>query len=213
MMIAFILLGALTLVGGVITIAAKNAVHAALGLVGTLISVAGLFATLNASFLAATQVIVYAGAIMVLFLFVIMLLNANAPITGRDPIPFVRELAGLGGVVLAGSFVILAVSYKDPRPLGEATTALGGGSASVVGETLLTRFLLPFEAVSILLLVAIVGAVALVQRPVPQPDDVPDSEAELLAPPVGSAISRGGSQPAFQQQSLQRSNDEGEVRA
>lgn len=212
-MIAFILLGALTLVGGVITIAAKNAVHAALGLVGTLISVAGLFATLNASFLAATQVIVYAGAIMVLFLFVIMLLNANAPITGRDPIPFVRELAGLGGVVLAGSFVILAVSYKDPRPLAEATTALGGGSASVVGETLLTRFLLPFEAVSILLLVAIVGAVALVQRPVPQPDDVPDSEAELLAPPVGSAISRGGQQPAFQQQSLQHSNDEGEVRA
>ncbi|MDV6374469.1 NADH-quinone oxidoreductase subunit J family protein [Deinococcus arenicola] len=213
MMIAFILLGALTLVGGVITIAARNAVHASLGLVGTLISVAGLFATLNASFLAATQVIVYAGAIMVLFLFVIMLLNANAPITGRDPIPFVRELAGLGGVVLAGSFVILAVSYKDPLPLAAATTALGGGSASVIGETLLTRFLLPFEAVSILLLVAIVGAVALVQRPVAQPDNVPDSEAELLAPPVGSAISRGGQQPAFQQQSLQHKNDEGEVRA
>jgi NADH-quinone oxidoreductase subunit J len=193
MMIAFILLGALTLVGGVITIAARNAVHAALGLVGTLISVAGLFATLNASFLAATQVIVYAGAIMVLFLFVIMLLNANSPITGRDPIPFVRELAGLGGVVLAGSFTVLAFSYKDPRP--------------VAGETLLTRFLLPFEAVSILLLVAIVGAVALVNRPAPQPDNVPDSEAEPLAPQVGSA-SRGGPQPV-----LQRRNDEGEVRA
>jgi NADH-quinone oxidoreductase subunit J len=207
MMIAFILLGALTLVGGVITIAARNAVHAALGLVGTLISVAGLFATLNASFLAATQVIVYAGAIMVLFLFVIMLLNANSPITGRDPIPFVRELAGLGGVVLAGSFTVLAFSYKDPRPVADATAALGGGSASVVGETLLTRFLLPFEAVSILLLVAIVGAVALVNRPAPQPDNVPDSEAEPLAPQVGSA-SRGGPQPV-----LQRRNDEGEVRA
>lgn len=212
MMIAFILLGALTLVGGVITIAARNAVHAALGLVGTLISVAGLFATLNASFLAAVQVIVYAGAIMVLFLFVIMLLNANAPITGRDPIPFVRELAGLGGVVLAGSFAVLAFSYREPRPLAEATLALGGGSASVVGETLLTRFLLPFEAVSILLLVAIVGAVSLVNRPAPQPDDVPDSEAEPLPPPVVSG-SRGGPQPVLQQQSFQHRNDEGEVRA
>ncbi|KQR41080.1 NADH-quinone oxidoreductase subunit J [Deinococcus sp. Leaf326] len=175
MMLAFILLGALTLVGGVITIAARNAVHAALGLVGTLLCVAGLFATLNASFLAATQVIVYAGAVMVLFLFVIMLLGATQPIKGRDPVPFVRELAGIGGTLLAGAFVVLAFSYRDPRPLAESAAALRGGAAGAVGETLLTRFLLPFEAVSILLLVAIVGSVALVQRPAPQPDPVPDA--------------------------------------
>ena len=84
MMLAFILLGALAIGGGIITIAARNAVHAALGLVGTLLCVAGLFATLNASFLAATQVIVYAGAVMVLFLFVIMLLNANQPVTAMN---------------------------------------------------------------------------------------------------------------------------------
>ncbi len=210
MMFAFIVLGALALVGGVITIAARNAVHAALGLVGTLISVAGLFATLNASFLAAIQVIVYAGAIMVLFLFVIMLLNANTPISGRDPIPLVRELAGLGGVVLAGSFTVLAFSFRDPRPLAEGTAALGGGSALRVGETLLTRFLLPFEAVSILLLVAIVGAVALVQRPAAQPDDVPDTETETL-PTAQKMPARGGNGP---QPALQRLNDpEGEVRA
>lgn len=182
MILAFYLLGFLAIVGGIITIGAKNAVHAALGLVGTLLSVAGLFATMNASFLAATQVIVYAGAIMVLFLFVIMLLNANAPITAKDPIPFVRELAGIGGVILAGAFVVLAFTYKDPRPLADGAAALQGGSAQVVGQTLLTRFLLPFEAVSILLLVAIVGAVALVQRPAVQPDGLTDAESAGLQP-------------------------------
>lgn len=198
-MIAFMLLGALALVGAVITVAAKNAVHASLGLVGTLLSVAGLFASLSASFLAAVQVIVYAGAIMVLFLFVIMLLNANQPISGRDPVPFVRELAGIGGVILAGAFAILAFTYRDPRPLAQGVEALRGipglstpaeiaartpGSAGAVGEVLLTRFLLPFEAVSILLLVAIVGAVALVQRPVPQPDGMPDRERVVLPGPT-----------------------------
>ncbi|MDL2343963.1 NADH-quinone oxidoreductase subunit J [Deinococcus sp. MIMF12] len=179
-MIAFMLLGALALVGAVITITARNAVHAALGLVGTLLSVAGLFASLSASFLAAIQVIVYAGAILVLFLFVIMLLNANQPITGRDPVPFVRELAGIGGVILAGALAIIAFSYRDPRPLAEGAGALRGGTAVAVGETLLTRFLLPFEAVSILLLVAIVGSVALVKRPVPQPDGLTDAEGVAL---------------------------------
>lgn len=183
-MLAFIVLGALAIVGAVITIAARNAVHAALGLVSTLLMVAGLFATMNASFLAATQVIVYAGAIMVLFLFVIMLLNANAPITGKDPIPYVREIGGIGAVLLAGAFVVLAYSYKDPANLAERAAQLQGGTASAVGVTLLTKFLFPFEAVSILLLVAIVGAIALVQRPANEPDGLPDSEPEAATPSV-----------------------------
>ena len=206
MMLAFILLGALAIVGGVITIAAKNAVHASLGLVGTLLCVAGLFATLNASFLAATQVIVYAGAVMVLFLFVIMLLNANQPVTERDPVPYVRELAGIGGTLLAGAFVVLAFTFKDPRPLAEGSEALRGGSALVMGETLLTRFLLPFEAVSILLLVAIVGAVALVQRPAAQPDGVPDE----LEEPVGAPQEERRQVPRGAAPALM---NEGEVRA
>lgn len=190
-MIAFMLLAPLALIGAVVTITARNAVHASLGLVGTLLSVAGLFASLNASFLAATQVIVYAGAIMVLFLFVIMLLNANQPISGRDPVPFVRELAGIGGVILAGALAVIAFTYRDARPLAEGAQALRGGSAGPVGEVLLTRFLLPFEAVSILLLVAIVGAVALVQRPQPQPDGVRDTErVSLPVPPETRAEAR-----------------------
>ncbi|WP_309573022.1 NADH-quinone oxidoreductase subunit J [Deinococcus sp.] len=189
MMIAFILLGALAICGGVVTIAARNAVHAALGLVGTLLCVGGLFASMSASFLAATQVIVYAGAIMVLFLFVIMLLNANSPITSKDPIPYVRELAGIGGTVLAGAFVVLAFTYKDPQPLAAGVKGVGDGTALVMGETLLTRFLLPFEAVSILLLVAIVGAVALVQRPAAQPDGVSDTD-EVLLPSAPATVLR-----------------------
>ncbi|GAA5436921.1 NADH-quinone oxidoreductase subunit J [Deinococcus aquaticus] len=211
MMLAFILLGALAIVGGVITIAARNAVHAALGLVGTLLCVAGLFATLNASFLAATQVIVYAGAVMVLFLFVIMLLNANQPVTSRDPVPYVRELAGIGGTLLAGAFVVLAFTFEDPRPLAESAGALRGGTALVMGETLLTRFLLPFEAVSVLLLVAIVGAVALVQRPAAQPDGVPDElAADELAGPLGAAQPERVEAPRGAAPALMT---EGEVRA
>ena len=183
-MIAFTILAMLAIIGGVITIGAKNAVHAALGLVRTLLMVAGLFATMNASFLAATQVIVYAGAIMVLFLFVIMLLNANTPITGKDPVPFVREIGGIGAVLLAGAFVMLAFSYKDPTNLAERAGQLQDGTAANVGVTLLTKFLFPFEAVSILLLVAIVGAIALVQRPANEPDGLPDSEPEVATQSV-----------------------------
>jgi len=179
-MIIFLVLFLLTLVGGIITISARNAVHASLGLVGTLLTVAGIYATLNASFLAATQVIVYAGAVMVLFLFVIMLLDANRPVEDANPLPFIAPLAGVGGAVLAGAFAILAFTYKDPQPLIQSSAFLLNGAPGPVGETLLTRFLLPFEAVSILLLVAVVGSVALVQRPAVQADPETQPEAARL---------------------------------
>ncbi len=174
--VAFLILALLTVLGAVITVSVRNAVHASLGLVGTLLSVAGLYATMNASFLSAVQVIVYAGAIMVLFLFVIMLLDANRPISGKDPLPYITEIAAIGSSLMAAAFVVVAFSYKDPKPLAEAAASLRNGAPGPIGETLLTRFLLPFEAVSILLLVAVVGSVALVQRPVQQPD--PAMEAE-----------------------------------
>lgn len=174
--VAFLILAFLTVLGAVLTVSVRNAVHAALALVGTLLSVAGLYATMNASFLGAVQVIVYAGAIMVLFLFVIMLLDANRPIAGRDRQPFITEIAAVGSALLAGAFVVIAFTYKDPKPLAQAAAQLQNGAPGPVGETLLTRFLLPFEAVSILLLVAVVGSVALVQRPVQQPDPVLEAE-------------------------------------
>ncbi|MFC4452904.1 NADH-quinone oxidoreductase subunit J [Deinococcus sonorensis] len=175
-MVAFLILALLTIVGGIITVAARNAVHAALGLVGTLLSVAGLYATMSASFLATVQVVVYAGAIMVLFLFVIMLLDANRPVQEENRIPYLTEVAAIGGGLLAAAFVVLAITYRDPKPLAQSAAALQNGAPGPVGEALLTRFLLPFEAVSILLLVAVVGSVALVQRPAVQPDPVAEPE-------------------------------------
>ena len=175
--IAFILLGALIIVGAIITVAARNAVHAALGLVGTLIALAGMYATMNASFVSVVQVIVYAGAVMVLFLFVIMLLNANLPVSGKNPIPYVTEIAAIGGSLLASAFVVLAFTYKDPKPLAAAAAQLRNGAPGPVGQTLLARFLRPFEAGSILLLVAVVGSVALVQRPAIQQEAATDTEA------------------------------------
>lgn len=157
-------LAVLLIAGGLATVTLRNAVHASLALVGTLLTLALLFVTLSAHFLAAVQVIVYAGAIMVLFLFVIMLLNAARPTTGPDPVPWLRPLALAGGAVLAASLAVTAFSFRAPLPLAQADAALRGGAPGPIGEVLFTRFLLPFEAVSILLLVAIVGAVSLVRR-------------------------------------------------
>ena len=123
--------------------------------------------------------------------------------------PYVRELAGIGGTLLAGAFVVLAFTFKDPRPLAEGAEALRGGTAMVMGETLLTRFLLPFEAVSVLLLVAIVGSVALVQRPAAQPDGVPDELEEPLVTVSPERVEAPrGAAPA-----LMQAAQDGEVRA
>ena len=163
-MIVFILLSLLAIAGALGTILWKNAVYSSLSLVGTLLTLAAIFVTLDAQFLASVQVIVYAGAIMVLFLFVIMLLNAQYPSEVEDPLPWVAPTAIAGGIVLAGALAYTAFLYKAPKPLEEAAKALQGGTPLAVGETLFTKFLLPFEAVSLLLIIAVVGAVALVKR-------------------------------------------------
>lgn len=173
---AFIVIAFLIITGALITVIAANAVHAALGLVATLVSLAMLYVTLGAHFLAATQVIVYAGAIMVLFLFVIMLLDAARPVQAMNPIPFVNELAAGGGVLLAAALSLLALSWRAPLPLAAAAAKLEGGAPYVIGTTLLSRFVLPFEAVSILLLVAVVGSVILIRRPAPQDEPVPEAK-------------------------------------
>jgi NADH-quinone oxidoreductase subunit J len=154
MIFTFVLLALLAIAGGIGTITFKNAIYSALSLVGTMLSLAMMYFTMDAQFLSAVQVIVYAGAIMVLFLFVIMLLNA------------------IGGVVLAGVLSFVAFSYKAPKPLEAAVKNLEGGAPGPVGEVLFTKFLLPFESVSILLLIAVVGSVALVRRDL-------DAKAEL----------------------------------
>ena len=174
--LAFIVISVLIITGALITVIAANAVHAALGLVATLVALAMMYVTLDAHFLGAVQVIVYAGAIMVLFLFVIMLLNATRPIEARNPIPYVGEVGAVAGAVLAGAIGLLAISWREPRPLAEAAAALGNGTPQVIGITLLTKFVLPFEAVGVLLLVAVVGSVVLVRRPIPQIEEAPEAK-------------------------------------
>ncbi len=172
MIFTFVLLALLAIAGGLGTITFKNAIYSALSLVGTMLSLAMMYFTMDAQFLSAVQVIVYAGAIMVLFLFVIMLLNAALTETRNDPIPWVLPTGIIGGVVLAGVLSFVAFSYKAPKPLEAAVAKLEGGAPGPVGEVLFTKFLLPFESVSILLLIAVVGSVALVRRDL-------DAKAEL----------------------------------
>jgi NADH-quinone oxidoreductase subunit J len=163
-MLGFVILAALMLVGAIGVVTLREPVHAALSLVATLLTLAVTYITLEAHFLAAIQVIVYAGAIMVLFLFVIMLLNVGGE---QDSSRFagLRPAAYLVGLLAAAGIAITA--FMDPRQLPTSEliqAALAGGSAERVGESLFSDFLLAFHLVGVLLLTGIVGAVGLVQR-------------------------------------------------
>ena len=162
-MLMFIILAAVMTLGAVGVITLRQPVHAALSLVGTLLTLAVTYVTLQAHFLAAIQVIVYAGAIMVLFLFVIMLLNVGEErATGLG---WLRPAAYLTGLVAAVGIAFVAFSSPQLLPSFEIiAAALGGGGAGPIGDALFTQFVLAFQLVGVLLLTSIVGAVSLVQR-------------------------------------------------
>ena len=160
---------ALVCVGSaVLMITRRSPVAAALWLVNTLFNLAGIFVLLEAHFIAAAQVLVYAGAIMVLFLFVIMLLNLGR-MTTSDIKPITsRLLAGAAGVLLlAELFVLRTVSVPEAlrAPAGsmESTLALEG-AVNAVAKPMFVSYLVPFEITSVMLLAAVVGAVVLAKR-------------------------------------------------
>lgn len=144
-----------------------NAVHAALFLVAVQIALALAFLLQGAFFIAAIQVIVYAGAIMVLFLFVIMLLGVDRREAMIEPLPAQRGLAvGLGALLTAE---VVYIGFKGVDLIGdnsEAIEAINSEDGNVLGiaRVLFSRYLLPFEATSILLVVAVVGAMVLTRR-------------------------------------------------
>ena len=154
----------LTLVFGFLVIAnpfSRNPVTSAMFLVLTIVSLTGLFVLMHAFFLAAVQVLVYAGAVMVLFLFVIMMLDLKAEERRK-----VKTFSIVGGVISVGAilFIFLSSLSNLNSPLGATELpALEGGTASL-GKLLFTQYLLPFEIVSVLLLVAIVGVVLLSKK-------------------------------------------------
>jgi NADH-quinone oxidoreductase subunit J len=157
----FFWLFALMTVGGAIaTITRKQAVSAVMFLVGTFLGIAALYALLYAHFLAAIQVLVYAGAIMVLFVFVVMILNKEE----EEP----WALRGLFGKIVAGAALVyivirlVQVLWKVPQKVVEpATIAADYGTTRSLADTLFTTYLFPFEVVSLVLLIAVVGTLVL----------------------------------------------------
>jgi NADH-quinone oxidoreductase subunit J len=139
----------------------KNAIHGALFLVVNLGTVAALYLTLRAEFLAAAQVIVYAGAIMVLFVFAIMVLIPGKEETGPDPRRRYRLLAIPVG---AGLLVELAIIVGRRAGRDAAPAAAAPGGVEAIGRLLFTDYLLPFEMTSVLLLAAMVGVLVLARR-------------------------------------------------
>ena len=162
-MVAYWILAPIMVLAAIGILFARKAVHAAMLLAIVMISLALLYLTLNAAFIAAVQVVVYAGAIMVLFIFVIMLLNLGTP----EPMPNKlkpQTLLGIfAGLILVGVLVSMLVGNQ---PTGETLTSNLVG-AKEIGLTLFDPgkpWLFPFEVVSILLLVAAVGAVMLAKK-------------------------------------------------
>jgi len=158
----FIVFAVIALLCGINLVVQTHPISSALSLIGVMGALAVLYLLLGAEFLAAAQMIVYAGAIMVLFIFVIMLLNA-----GAERVTPARHLLKIIGVPLIAVFLgIVAFIIQGLLPRSELVWFGGfqGGGPRDVGIPLFTRYLLPFEVTSVLILIAIIGAIILAQK-------------------------------------------------
>jgi len=157
--VLFILFGAIAVCGAIMVVTRKHPMASALYLILTLFAVAALFVLRQAHFLAAIQVIIYAGAVVVLFVFVIMLINVPEDRLPVERATTVRVL----GVLAAGFFILesAVLARRYSMPTGPAAEV---GSVEAVGRALFTDYLLAFEITSVLLLAAVIGAIALAKR-------------------------------------------------
>jgi NADH-quinone oxidoreductase subunit J len=164
--IVFYTLAAFILGSGVMVVTARNTVHCVLFLVANFLCVAVLYVALGAEFLAVIQVLVYAGGIVVLYLFVVMLVNLKRlPDAHADPRRRARIGFLMSAAVLAEISAILVYSAGHPSVVPAPTGALSaGGNTEVVGWLLYTDYLVPFEVASMLLLAAMVGAIVLAKK-------------------------------------------------
>jgi NADH-quinone oxidoreductase subunit J len=165
--IVFYTLAAFTLGFGVLVITARNTVHSVLFLVANFLCVAVLYVALAAEFLAVIQVLVYAGGIVVLYLFVVMLVNLKAiPEAHLDP----RRRSRLGFLIAAAllaevsAILVYAAQRTDLTPAPPLSTSTTPGNTETVGWLLYTDYLVPFEVASVLLLVAMIGAILLARK-------------------------------------------------
>ena len=157
----FFVLAALAVLGALNLIFQRHPIHSALSLIVVMIALAGLYLLMGAEFVAAVQIIVYGGAIMVLFVFVIMLLNA-----GVEERTNVSKLAGVAGIPLAVALLgFLAAAIARSNESAQAGLQSGGlANTKEISTMLFKDFVYPFELTSFLILVAILGAIVLAQR-------------------------------------------------
>jgi NADH-quinone oxidoreductase subunit J len=155
----------LTLGGGIVTITRRNAVQSAIALIVSLMGVAGLYLMQKAEFLFAVQIVLYIGGIMVLFLFVIMLVNLDEASRQRQ---FNRQwwlaLACVLGIAVQIAYVYRRGTAAFPWPERPRTEMPAAGNTEVIADLLFSEYLLPFEIASVLLLVAVVGSVFMARK-------------------------------------------------
>jgi NADH-quinone oxidoreductase subunit J len=186
----FIVCAVIVLAGGLGVVVSRNPVHSALSLVATLFGIAVLFLNQDAQLLAAVQVIVYTGAIVVLILFVLMLLGVDQDedLT-TEPLVGQRALAALAGVVLVGAVLaVYVISGADAVTGARSVTAPlaeGAGNIAQIGRELFTTYVFALEMTAALLTIAVVGAVVLSTRPkdpqpIPEPESTTDQGDEPL---------------------------------
>ena len=163
MELVFYIAGAVAVISTALMLTRLNVVHSLLYLIVSFLGIAVVFFVLGAPFVAALEIIVYAGAIMVLFVFVIMLLNAGAETVTFQVSRFVKYL---GAILLAGFLALIAYIIQAALPKGEGVVfgAFQGGTALDIGRKLFTSYLLPVEVTSVLILIALVGAIVLARK-------------------------------------------------
>ena len=164
--VLFYIFAVMTLLGGVLTITRRNAVHSAISLIMSLLGVAGLYLLQQAEFLFAVQIVLYVGGIMVLFLFVIMLVNLDQAAKERQ---FNRQwLVALAAVAAVGAEIgYFLYRGRDAFHIAEgaaSAVASAVGNTEQVADSLFSEYLLPFEVASLLLLVAVVGSVVMAKK-------------------------------------------------
>ncbi|HEX9969400.1 MAG TPA: NADH-quinone oxidoreductase subunit J [Acidimicrobiales bacterium] len=185
----FVVSATIVLAGAIGVVISANPVHAALSLVMTLFGVAVLFVAQQAHFLAAVQVIVYAGAIVVLFLFVIMLLGVDREENvDEERLRFQRPFAlGLGLLVLAEILFLTPTQWATGAKSVAGASTAEGQNIELLARSIFTRYLLAFEITSLLLVIAVVGAVVLARR---SPREIVDDE--LVGEPEAEPALTGG---------------------
>ena len=161
-LILFLIFAIIAVVSAVNVVVQTHPISSAVSLIGVMGSLAVLYLLLGAEFIAAAQVIVYAGAVMVLFIFVILLLNAGAETKrGRS---FMVQLLGVPLLIALLGLLAFFVERLFPRSVSVRFGGFTGGTAQAVGKALFTTYLLPFEVTSLLILIAILGAIVLARK-------------------------------------------------